>query len=59
MEKLIKTPSGATVELKEIKDSIVIVYQLDENNNRIRKKYMNGYSDMIGIVNKSKVIDQL
>jgi hypothetical protein len=54
--KFIKAPSGDTVEIKEDKGSLYIVYQLDENNNRIKEWYPRGEFYVTGIVTKQKPI---
>ncbi len=58
--QIIKAPSGAMVEVKEFKDSLIIVYQLDENNNRILERKAKGNMGfLIGIITKEKIKDQL
>ena len=51
MRRLIKSKSGKTVEFKEVKGSITVVYQLDENNNRIPQRKLDGRMDfLIGLI---------
>ena len=58
--QIIKAPSGAMVEISEFKDSLIIVYQLDENNNRIPEMKISGNMGfLIGIVTKCKVKNQI
>ncbi|MCP4552339.1 MAG: hypothetical protein GY834_09925 [Bacteroidetes bacterium] len=58
--KIIIAPSGALVEIKEVKKGITLVYQLDDNNNRIEQINSNGgTSHLIGIITTSKIQDQL
>lgn len=60
MGKLITAPSGALVELKEVKKGITLVYQLDENQKRIKKLNVKGEKYfLIGIITTSKIINQL
>jgi len=58
--KIITAPSGDLVEVKEVKGSLTLVYQLDDNNNRIEQ--MNLMGDTIyltGIILTSKIQTQL
>ena len=49
--KLITAPSGALVEVKEVKKGITIVYQLDENNQRIPRINIKGEDTfLIGLI---------
>lgn len=40
--KIITAPSGSKVELKEVKGAVTIVYQLDENEERIQQRKIKG-----------------
>ena len=58
--QIIKAPSGAMVEISEFRDLLIMVYQLDENNNRIPEKKLDGSMGFLkGIVTKEKVKEQL
>ena len=59
MGKIIKAPSGDFVEIKDVKETLIIVYQLNENNERILVDYPKGRSELIGIIIKSKIINQI
>jgi hypothetical protein len=54
--KLITAPSGALVEIKEVKKGITLVYQLDKNNKRIPTINIKGENTfLIGIITNSKL----
>ena len=53
---IIKAPSGDNVEILEFKDSIVIVYQLDSNCDRITIEGINGKKFLKGIITLSKLV---
>ena len=58
--KNIIAPSGAVVELKEVRGVLTIVYQLDKNKKRITQLNAKGEASfLIGIVTTSKIKDQL
>lgn len=51
MGKIITAPSGALVEVKEVKKGITLVYQLDENKKRIPTVNVKGENTfLIGII---------
>ena len=56
--KLITAPSGALVEIKEVKKVITLVYQLDENKQRIPRTNIKGEDTfLIGLITNSKIIN--
>ena len=59
--QIIKAPSGDMVEIKEFKGILIMVYQLNDKNERIQRSYWHGEpkQDLIGIITKEKVKDQL
>ena len=58
--KIIIAPSGALVEIKEVKGCLTIVYQLDDNKRRIEQLNAKGdKSYLIGIVTTSKIKSQI
>ena len=58
--KTITAPSGKLVEIKEFKGGLTIVYQLDDNNNRIEQLNVKGEKTyLIGIITTSKIKNQL
>lgn len=60
MGKIITAPSGALVEIKEIKKGIILVYQLDENKNRIPRINIRGENIFLtGIITANKIQNQL
>lgn len=51
MGELIISPSGALVEIKEVRESISIVYQLDSEGKRIKERKADGRMDYLhGII---------
>jgi len=60
MRKIIIAPSGDLVEIKEVKGYLTLVYQLDNNNNRIEQLNLMGNTIyLIGIILTSKIQTQL
>ena len=56
MGKIITAPSGALVEIKEVKKEITLVYQLDKNNKRIPTINIKAERTfLIGIITNSKL----
>ena len=57
---LIKAPSGVMVEIKEVREVITLVYQLDEQGNRIKERKINGkYGYLLGIISTNKIKNNL
>ena len=59
MGKIITAPSGALVEIKEVKKVITLVYQLDKNKKRIPTMNAKGENTfLIGLITNDNIQPQ-
>lgn len=59
-QEIITSPSGATVEIKQKGSVVTTVYQLDENNERIKERKVDGRMDyLLGLIETDQLTNKV